>query len=149
VSPLLEIRNLRKSVGGERLLDIPSLCLAENSCVVLTGRNGAGKTTLLKILAGLQAPDHAEVLHQGISAPWANAQSLLRRHTVYLHQEPYMFDRSVADNADNVAYGLRNKGLPPQQNRDAVQRALAWPAYCTWPNAMHSSCPVVKNSGWR
>ena len=123
MSTLLEIKNLRKSVGGNCLLDIPSLRVDENSCILLTGRNGAGKTTLLKILAGLQAPDHAEVCHQGICAPWKSAQRLLRRHTVYLHQEPYMFDRSVAD---NIAYGLRNKGVPQEQIRDKLEQALAW-----------------------
>jgi molybdenum cofactor guanylyltransferase len=123
VNTLLELRNLRKSVGGQRLLDIPSLCISENTCIVLTGRNGAGKTTLLKILAGLQAPDHAGVVFHGASASWANARQLLRRHTVYLHQDPYMFDRSVAD---NIAYGLRNKGLPSEQIRRAVEQALDW-----------------------
>ena len=123
MSTLLEITHLRKSVGGARLLDIPSLCLAENSCIVLTGRNGAGKTTLLKILAGLEAPDYADVRHQGVSAPWNSAKLLLRRQSVYLHQQPYMFDLSVAD---NVAYGLRNKGLPAEQIRDQVKQALAW-----------------------
>jgi molybdenum cofactor guanylyltransferase len=123
VSTLFEIKNLRKSVGGDRLLDIPSLCVEESHCIVLTGRNGAGKTTLLKILAGLLAPDRAEVCHQGICAPWKSAQQLLRRTTVYLHQEPYMFDRSVAD---NIAYGLRNKGLPADEIRDKVEQALDW-----------------------
>lgn len=123
MSTLLEIKNLRKSVAGNRLLEIPSLCVDATGCIVLTGRNGAGKTTLLKILAGLQAPDHAEVCHQGICAPWKRAQRLLRRYTVYLHQEPYMFDRSVAD---NIAYGLRNQGLPQEQIRDKVEQALAW-----------------------
>jgi len=123
VNTLFEVRNLRKTVGGQRLLDIPSLSVAENSCIVLTGRNGAGKTTLLKILAGLQAPDYAVVVHRGSATPWTSAQQLLRRHTVYLHQEPYMFDRSVVD---NIAYGLRRKGLAPERIRQEVQQALAW-----------------------
>jgi molybdenum cofactor guanylyltransferase len=34
-----------------------------------------------------------------------------------------MFDRSVAD---NIAYGLRNKGLPAEQIRGKVEQALDW-----------------------
>ena len=123
MSTLFEFRGLKKSVGGNRLLDIPSLCVEEGHCIVLTGRNGAGKTTLLKILAGLLAPDRAEICHRGICAPWKSAQQLLRRTTVYLHQDPYMFDRSVAD---NIAYGLRNKGLPAEEIRVKVEQALDW-----------------------
>jgi molybdenum cofactor guanylyltransferase len=119
----MEIRSLRKSVGGAHLLDIPSLSVAENVCIVLTGRNGAGKTTLLKILAGLEAPDCGEVRHQGVGTSWRSARPLLRRQAVYLHQDPYMFDRSVAE---NVAYGLRSQGLPAERIRDAVHQALAW-----------------------
>jgi len=123
VSTLFEIENLRKSVAGDYLLDVPSLCIEEGRCIVLTGRNGAGKTTLLKILAGLLAPDSALVRHRDICAPWKRAQRLLRRTTVYLHQEPYMFDRSVED---NLAYGLRNQGLPQAQIRQRVEQALDW-----------------------
>ncbi len=123
MSTLFEIENLRKSVAGDYLLDVPSLCIEEGRCIVLTGRNGAGKTTLLKILAGLLAPDSALVRHRDICAPWKRAQRLLRRTTVYLHQEPYMFDRSVED---NLAYGLRNQGLPQAQIRQRVEQALDW-----------------------
>lgn len=123
MSILLELRNLRKSVGEQRLLDIGSLQVAENSCIVLTGRNGAGKTTLLKILAGLEAPDYAEVRQGTTCEDWHSARRRLCRQAVYLHQTPYMFDRSVAD---NVAYGLRNQGLSAGRIRDAVSQALAW-----------------------
>lgn len=123
MNTLFELRTLGKSVGNERLLDIPSLCIGENTCIVLTGRNGAGKTTLLKILAGLQAPDYAEVVYQGVATSWKNARRLLRRHCVYLHQEPYMFDCSVAD---NIAYGLRSRGESPAQINNKVKQALAW-----------------------
>jgi tungstate transport system ATP-binding protein len=46
----------------------------------------------------------------------------LRREVVYLHQFPYMFDASVAD---NVAYGLARHGIAPKARQQRVQQALA------------------------
>ena len=123
MTTLLHVRNLRKNIGRRRLLDIDSLVIPEATCIVLSGRNGVGKTTLLKILAGLVAPDHAEVVCRGQTLPWKLARRRFRHETVYLHQQPYMFDRSVAE---NLAYGLRRSGLPRDEIARRVAAGLAW-----------------------
>jgi len=48
----LEIRNLRVSVKGKRLLDVPTLTIPAGRVVCVLGPNGAGKTTLVRALAG-------------------------------------------------------------------------------------------------
>lgn len=123
MSALLHIRKLRKTVGQRLLLDIDELVIPAASCLVLSGRNGVGKTTLLTILAGLEEPDSAEVVYQDQALPWKVAKHRFVHETVYLHQQPYMFDRSVAD---NVAYGLRHSGLGKQEIRRRVEAGLAW-----------------------
>ncbi len=123
MNALLHIRKLRKTVGRQRLLDIDELIIPTASCLVLSGRNGVGKTTLLKILAGLEEPDSAEVVYPEQTLPWKVARSRFVHDTVYLHQQPYMFDRSVSD---NVAYGLRHSGLGRQEIRQRVATGLAW-----------------------
>ncbi len=121
--PLLEFRRLRKHVGGRCLLDIPEFAIQQGRCILLSGENGAGKTTLLKIIAGLEPPDSARVYYQGKALPWSIARRHCRRHVVYVHQTPYLFDSSVAD---NIAYGLRRAGLPHTEVRAKVKEALAW-----------------------
>ncbi len=124
MSEFLQFHQLRKSVNGRELLfDIDEFPIAENICIVLTGRNGAGKTTLLKILAGLDNPDHANVTYDGEHLPWKLAQQKLRRDVVYLHQQPYMFDKTVAE---NVAYGLRRSGMRRAEVAERVKQALDW-----------------------
>ena len=123
MTPLLEISDLAMSLGGRRILDIDRIALRQGELTVLSGPNGAGKTTLLKILAGLLRPDRAQVRLGGRSGPWRRVRGELRRHIVYLHQHPYLFRASVADNA---AYGLRRKGVARGEIRARVQEALGW-----------------------
>jgi molybdenum cofactor guanylyltransferase len=123
VSDLLRLEGLRKSFGKRVLLDIGVLEIPQRTCMVLSGRNGAGKTILLKIIAGLEPPDRLDVHYQGQTLPWHLARRSLQRDVIYLHQHPYMFDRSVED---NVAYGLKQAGVTQSATRPKVRQALEW-----------------------
>lgn len=50
---LIEIDNLRHSIGGREILSVPALHLAKGQHGLLLGPSGSGKTTLLNLLAGL------------------------------------------------------------------------------------------------
>ncbi|WP_455206413.1 molybdenum cofactor guanylyltransferase MobA [Kaarinaea lacus] len=123
MNSIIHIKSLRKTHGKSGLLDINDFDIPHKKCIVLSGRNGAGKTTLLKILAGLDAPDSAEIIYEGKHLSWQSARPLLRRDVVYLHQQPLMFDRSVTE---NIAYGLRYAGLSKSEINEQTQQALAW-----------------------
>ncbi|HEY4286282.1 MAG TPA: ATP-binding cassette domain-containing protein [Puia sp.] len=82
---MLELYQVQKSYGGEKILDIPNLQLSAG-VYWLRGANGSGKTTLLRLLAGL-LPFTGEVCvgnHSLRKAPvayrrtisWADAEPL-------------------------------------------------------------------------
>ena len=120
--PLLRLRDIRKALpGGRPLLEIEALDIHAGGCLLLTGPNGVGKTTLLKIISGLEPPDHALVDYRGTSLAWPAARRRYRRDVIYLHQQAYLFDRSVMQ---NVTYGLRGLGLSRTQIGERVERAL-------------------------
>jgi tungstate transport system ATP-binding protein len=122
--PILRLRDIRKTLpAGRRLLEIEELFVHAGRCLLLTGPNGIGKTTLLKILSGLEPPDHALVEYLGAPLSWPVARRRFRREVIYLHQQAYLFDRSVTD---NVTYGLRGLGLAQVQVAERVERALEW-----------------------
>lgn len=122
-APLIAFRKLDKRYGSQPVLRDVTLALHLGQCILLAGENGSGKTTLLKILAGLEAPTHAEVEYNGTTRPWKTAVRAYQPEVIYLHQTPYLFNGTVAS---NVAYGLRFTGLSRAQQQDALARALAW-----------------------
>ena len=59
--PLLEMRGISKSFGGNPVLSDVDLRLWPGEVHALVGENGAGKSTLLRTLAGLLKPAYGEV----------------------------------------------------------------------------------------
>ena len=59
---LLDLRDLRLSLGGPRLFDGLQLTLHDGERVGLLGRNGAGKSTLLRVIDGQLPPDSGDVV---------------------------------------------------------------------------------------
>jgi len=57
MKPLLHLKDILVSFGGQRLLDGAELSVGAGDRLCLVGRNGSGKSTLLKIAAGLMEPD--------------------------------------------------------------------------------------------
>jgi tungstate transport system ATP-binding protein len=122
-APLLSVTGLRKSWGAQLLLDIPHLKLDAATAYVLTGANGVGKSSLLRILSGLE-PAHAEqVCFMGQASSLSPYPVAMREAIVYVHQHPVMFSTTVMD---NIAFGLRARGLKNQEVMQRAEEALQW-----------------------
>jgi branched-chain amino acid transport system ATP-binding protein len=65
MSPLLEIRELKKRFGGLNALSGVEMHVDEGEIVSVIGPNGAGKTTLFNTLTGLYEPDEGEIVFDG------------------------------------------------------------------------------------
>jgi tungstate transport system ATP-binding protein len=113
VTTLVAVREAVKSFDGKPLLDVGALTLAEGDLIVLTGDNGSGKTTFLKMLAGLERADRLSMETNGLD----------RREIVYVHQHPYLFNTSIAD---NIRYGLRLRRIAHEEREKRVAEAIAW-----------------------
>ncbi|MCA1029506.1 ABC transporter ATP-binding protein [Bacillus timonensis] len=61
---MLTVRNLHKTIEGERVLENISFSIGKGSIVGLVGRNGVGKTTLLRSLVGILDVDQGEILFE-------------------------------------------------------------------------------------
>jgi tungstate transport system ATP-binding protein len=114
----LEARNLTKKYEGLVTLDHVSLKAPTGLITSIVGVNGAGKTTLLKILAGLEEMNGGMIV---IDSNRSSADTL-RSHSTMIFQKSVIISGTVYD---NVAYGLRVKGIPSQRIKERVGYALS------------------------
>ena len=105
MKPLLQLSDIRKSVGAVRALKGVSFELLPGEVHALLGENGAGKSTLIKVITGAHAPDEGtlvvgdETLH---SLTPSHAREL---GIACIYPQPALFpDLTVAENI-----GLRLK----------------------------------------
>lgn len=120
---LLRVSALAKSFGARRLFAIDELTLLAGASYVLTGENGSGKTTLLRIMAGLETPDGGVGHYRSRRFDWQPYPDWLRREVIYVHQQPYLFHTSIAQ---NIAYGLCARGIDRRRRESLVAGAIAW-----------------------
>jgi biotin transport system ATP-binding protein len=122
--PLFSVRHVSKvfSPGGFSALSDVNLELYAGVCVLVAGSNGSGKTLLMRILAGLLEPTAGEVLFHG--QPLAKNTGRLRRELGLIFQDPdAQFVGETA--AEDIAFGPKNLGLPPEEVDRRVNAALA------------------------
>jgi ABC-2 type transport system ATP-binding protein len=101
---VLEFDGLRKSFGGNRVLDGVSLTVAPGSMFGFCGSNGAGKTTTMRIAMGLVRPDAGAVRWRGRVLDQA-----LRRRIGYMPEERGLYPKMKV--SEQVTYFARLHGL--------------------------------------
>jgi energy-coupling factor transporter ATP-binding protein EcfA2 len=120
---LVEVENVTHIYGGSvRALDQVSLTIDEGDFVAIIGQNGSGKTTLAKHIVGLLKPADGRVMIAGrerASMRPVEAASLVG----YVFQNPdhQIFAGTVGE---EVAFGPRNFGLPPDEIQRRCDRVL-------------------------
>ena len=123
-SPAVAVRDLRKSFGAAggavRAVDDVNLEIADGEFFALLGPSGSGKTTMLRLIAGFEAPDAGRVLLGGTDV---TRRPPYRRDVNTVFQDYALFPHMSV--AENVAYGLRVKGVPRAERDTRVIEALA------------------------
>jgi phospholipid/cholesterol/gamma-HCH transport system ATP-binding protein len=122
---MIEVRDLTKSFGAQKILEGVSLRIETGESVVIIGRSGGGKSVLLKHLIGLLKPDSGLVLVDGENIEAMNERELLGVRSKFgmLFQSAALFDSMTV--AENVGFAFRrNKGMAGSEIRKRVAEAL-------------------------
>ena len=126
---LIEVHDLHYTYMRGTPLETTALCGVDFSVfageiVGVIGPTGSGKSTLLQHLNGLLRPQRGtvRVFGQDLSNPRVDLRAI-RRRVALLFQNPedQLFERYVAD---DVAFGPLNLGLPLEEVRARVRRAM-------------------------
>src|SRR5271169_4195340 len=118
--PLLRIEDLTKRFGGTAVVDQLSLDIYQSEFFALLGPSGCGKTTLLRLIAGFEEPDSGRILLDGVDLAPVPPH---RRPVNMMFQSYALFPHLTVE--ANVAFGLKQEGLPRAQIADRVADMLA------------------------
>ena len=100
-----------------RALEPVGLEVADNDFIAILGPSGCGKSTLLRIVAGLDRPSDGHVRLDGreITGPGPDRGMVFQSYTLF----PWLTVR------DNVAFGLRERGIARAERYRVADRFLA------------------------
>ncbi len=99
MTPVLEMRAIRKAFPGVIALDGVDLTLHAGEVHMLLGENGAGKSTLMKILSGAYRKDAGEIVMRGTSVAIHGPGDALALGIRVIYQELNLVPQlSVAEN---------------------------------------------------
>lgn len=115
----LRIADLRKSYGQTTALDDLTVEVGAGELLALLGPSGCGKTTALRIIAGLLSPDSGQIRLGEIDLTGVPPN---KRNFGLVFQSYALFPHLTVQ--ENIAYGLRRRGLPKHEIRRTVDRYL-------------------------
>ena len=115
----ISIENIRKEFSGNVVLEDLSLHIPDGAFYTLLGPSGCGKTTLLRCIAGFHEADAGRLLFDRDDMTRVPTH---RRDIGMVFQDYALFpDKTVFD---NVAYGLRARGVAKPEIRQRADRAI-------------------------
>jgi iron(III) transport system ATP-binding protein len=115
----IQIEHLVKRFGPQTVLQDLSLQIPDGAFYTLLGPSGCGKTTLLRCIAGFYRPDAGSLLFDQDDVTQVPAH---RRNIGMVFQDYALFPDKTA--FENVAYGLRARGVAKAELRTRANQAL-------------------------
>jgi putative spermidine/putrescine transport system ATP-binding protein len=116
----VELRSVSRHFGDIRAVDGVSLAIDDGEFFAMLGPSGSGKTTCLRMIGGFELPDGGQILLHGEDA---TDRPPYERDVNTVFQDYALFPHLSV--LDNVAYGLRMKGIGREARRREAQAALA------------------------
>lgn len=99
----------------------------DGGAYALLGPSGCGKTTLLNIISGLLHPSHGKLLFNGQDVTNLSTQE---RNIAQVFQFPVIYDTMTV--YDNLAFPLRNRGVPEADVDRKVRETLGMIDLADW-----------------
>ena len=115
---LVQLTKIYKNTT-EPSVDAIDMSIEKGQLVAMLGPSGCGKTTTMKMVAGLLDPTSGDVQFDGKSVVDIPAE---KRQVAMVFQKPLLFPHMSI--GDNVAFGLRMRGVDKQTRRKRVKEMM-------------------------
>jgi putative spermidine/putrescine transport system ATP-binding protein len=119
MSTTLLLEGIEKRYGATRAVSGVDLAVAPGELVALLGPSGCGKTTTLRMVAGFVEPTAGRVLMDGTDITRLPPH---KRNAGMVFQSYALFPHLTV--ADNIAFGLKRRGVPLGDITDRVARMV-------------------------
>ena len=121
--PILTVKDLNFQYDRKRkILKDVSFTIREGEMVSIVGTNGAGKSTLAKVICGFVKESSGEILFREESLRGSTIKERSLRIGYVMQNPNQMICKSMI--YDEVALGLRNRGVDEDTVREKVEKAL-------------------------
>ena len=119
---MIRIEAVTKKFRETEILKTISLRILKGEIFTLIGPSGSGKTTLLRLINLLDTPTTGKIVFDGTDTSENEKVRLsVRRRMGMVFQKPAVLNTTVAE---NVAFGLKFRGVERSQIESRVQSAL-------------------------
>lgn len=122
----LEIRNLCKSFGENKVLKDISFEIADGEFAAVMGRSGCGKSTLLYCVSGMEIPTSGKIRFEGQEMSALSDKEMEQQrlqHMGFIFQRPnFLKNLSVADNIVFPAFQLGKRSR--EEIRDEAEEMM-------------------------
>ncbi len=120
MAPAVRFERVSRRFGQVRAVDGVSFEVDDGEFFAMLGPSGSGKTTCLRLIAGFEEPDQGEIALHGRSVlgvpPYdRNVNTVFQDYALFPHMNVL----------DNVAYGLRVRGVAKPERRTRAETMLA------------------------
>ncbi|MCK9579138.1 MAG: ABC transporter ATP-binding protein [Methanoregula sp.] len=119
---MIRIERLTRKIGTIETLHEISLDIRKGEVFTFIGPSGSGKTTLIRLIDLLDSPTSGSIFFDGQDTSTSESGRLvIRRRMGMVFQKPSVLSTTVAN---NVAFGLKFRGVDRTQIREKVRSAL-------------------------
>ncbi|MDD4492493.1 MAG: ATP-binding cassette domain-containing protein [Bacteroidales bacterium] len=125
-SQIIEVKNLKKGFGLQKVINNVSLQLFKGENLVVLGKSGSGKSVLIKCIVRLLTPDEGEinVLGEDVGSLNRDALGEMRKKIGFLFQSGALYDSMTVK--ENLEFPLRRmkKNLSSKEIDKKIDEAL-------------------------
>lgn len=124
ISPIIQIKDLHKTFGTNRVLDGFNLSLHEGENLVVMGKSGSGKSVMIKCLIGLEEIDSGSIIIMDKDMSNISAEDLneIRTEVGFLFQGSALYDSMSV--RENLEFPLRRHTKKFGQVKDTTPLVL-------------------------